>query len=248
MLLEAGLARAGRPMRVIVTGLPMVTREGGPLPACDQVPAGRDGLPLPVCGEAAGLAGSGNGLGLLAGVRLFPKTHGFVLAEWCVGSLCRWMAERRLPLFMWHTEIEWEAVYRLAKVFSELAIVIESQPRKIIYQLRPLMALMRDCPNVHVEISNLTGPAFEMLLEDFGARRLIYGSFLPANDPLVAAGMILDAEISEDDRALIAGGNLRGLTGGPCQAPDFGPAGSRSHTGGSQSHTDSGTGTRGGQS
>lgn len=230
LLLAAGLERLGRPLRVIVTGLPLVTCEGGPLPGRAEAPVGRDGLPLPGCGEVAESAGNGNGPGLLAGVRLFPKTHGFVLAEWCVGSLCRWMAERRLPLFMWHTEIEWEAVHRLAKAFGDLAIVIESQPRKIIYQLRPLMALLRDCPNVHVEISNLTGPAFEMLLEDFGATRLIYGSFLPANDPLVPAGMILDAAISDDDRALIAGGNLRGMIEGPCQDREFRPAGSRSHT------------------
>lgn len=190
LLLEAGLERAGRPLRMIATGLPLVTREGGPLPGC---------------GEAAAL---------LAGVRLYPKTHGFVLAEWCVGSLCKWMIERRLPLFMWHTEFEWESVYRLAKTFGDLAIVIESQPRKVIYQLRPLMALLRDCPNVSLEISNLTGPAFEMILADFGARRLIYGSFLPANDPLVPVGMILDASVSDDDRALIAGGNLRGLVEG----------------------------------
>ena len=31
------------------------------------------------------------------------------------------------------------------------------------------------------------------------------------NDPLVPMGMILDAEISEAEKAMIAGGNLRAL-------------------------------------
>jgi hypothetical protein len=51
-------------------------------------------------------------------------------------------------------------------------------------------------------------------LQHVGAGRLIFGSFLPVSDPLVPLGLILDAEMSEADRALIAGGNLRRLIGG----------------------------------
>jgi predicted TIM-barrel fold metal-dependent hydrolase len=65
-----------------------------------------------------------------------------------------------------------------------------------------------------VEISNLTGPAFEIALQQVGPERLIFGSFLPVGDPLVPLGMILDAELSEDGRGLVAGGNLRRLIGG----------------------------------
>ena len=71
---------------------------------------------------------------------------------------------------------------------------------------------MRDCGNVLVELSNFVGEGFvEYATREFGAHRLIFGSFLPVNDPLVAMGMILDAEIAEEQKALMAGENLRRL-------------------------------------
>ncbi|MDD5705897.1 MAG: hypothetical protein PHR35_08225 [Kiritimatiellae bacterium] len=145
-----------------------------------------------------------------AGVRLFPKSHVFPLAEWTIGSLCRWMMERRLPLFIWHSELDWTVLYSLAKAFPELTIVVESQPQKILYHVRPLFALMGECPKVLVETSNFIGQGvIEYTVRHFGPERLVFGSFLPVGDPLVPLGMLLDADIAEPDKALIAGGNLR---------------------------------------
>ena len=179
------LAAAG--LHVIMTGLPLVRPEVGPLPG--------QGEPHP----------------RTRGVRVFPKTHGFPLTPWCAGTLCEWLVARRLPLFVWHTELDWGELRDLARQLPDLSIVVESQPRKIIYQARPLFALMNDCPNVFLEISNLTGPCFDLALGSFGPERLIFGSFMPVGDPFVPSGLILDAAMSDADRALVAGGNLRRL-------------------------------------
>jgi predicted TIM-barrel fold metal-dependent hydrolase len=73
---------------------------------------------------------------------------------------------------------------------------------------------MRDCPNVHIETSNLVGQGYiESVVREFGAQRLLYGSFLPVNDPFAAAGMLVDADIAESDKLLIASGNIRRLMG-----------------------------------
>lgn len=189
-LLAAGVDTTGSGLGIIMTGLPLFPSESGPLPGMGEPPSH------------------------LRGARLFPQSHGFPLADWLIGSLARWMIDRRLPLFIWHTELDWQDLYALSKAFPDLAIVVESQPRKIIYQTRPLLALMRDCPNTFLEISNLTGPAFELALKSVGPTRLIFGSFMPVNDPFVPLGMLLDAHIPDPDRALIAGGNLRRLLGG----------------------------------
>lgn len=188
--LEAGIESAGTNLYATLTGLPLFPSEGGPLPGLGDLPD------------------------RVRAVRVFPRTHGFPLTDWVIGSLGKWMIERRLPLFVWHTELDWPELYGLAKALPKLAIIVESQPRKIIYHLRPLLAVMRDCPNTYVEISNLTGPGFELVLQHVGAERLIFGSFLPVSDPLVPLGIVLDTEMSDADRALIAGGNLRRLIGG----------------------------------
>jgi len=188
LALEAAMPKLPEQTCVVWTGLPLDLAEPGPLP-------GQGPLPDRV-----------------RGVRIFPKSHHFPLADWVVGSLCRWLVEHRLPLWMWHVELDWPSLYTLARQWPELLIVVETQTQKILYHTRPLLALMRQCPNVHVEISNFVGVhAVEYVVGRLGAERLIFGSFQPASDPLVPMGMVLDADISENDKTLIAGGNLRRL-------------------------------------
>jgi hypothetical protein len=170
------------------TGLPLFPAELGPVPGSTETPKE------------------------VRGVRIFPKSHHFPLTEWCIGSLCEWLIARRMPLFIWHTELDWPPMYQIAKTFPKLSIVIETQVQKILYHIRPLFLLMRDCRNVLLEISNFVGPGYiEYAAREFGAERLIFGSFLPVNDPFVAMGMVLDSEVPEEQKTLIAGGNLRRL-------------------------------------
>ena len=172
----------------VMAGLPLYPEDSGLLP-------GRSALPASV-----------------RGVRIFPVTHRFDLAPYCVGSLCDWLAARHLPLFIWHTELDWRALWELARAFPALPIVVETQTQKILYHTRRLFPLMRDCPNVRIEISNFVGAGFlEFAVREFGAERLLFGSFLPVNDPLVPMGLVLDADLSDQDKATIAGGALRRL-------------------------------------
>jgi hypothetical protein len=172
----------------IWTGLPLYPAEPGPLPGQGELP--RE----------------------LRGVRIFPKSHNYPLADWVVGSLCQWLIEHRLPLWIWHVEFDWPSLYALTGAFPQLKVIVESQTQKILYHSRPLFAVMHQRRNVLVEISNLVGPRMiEHCVRQFGAERLIFGAFQPISDPTVPIGMVIDAEIRESDRALIAGGNLRRL-------------------------------------
>jgi hypothetical protein len=148
----------------------------------------------------------------MRGVRLFPQTHHFSLSPWVVGELCEWCIEHRMPVFVWHVEIRWDDLHGLASAFPSLNLVVETQWQKILYHVRDLAALLRSCPNVHVETSNFIGQDhITQFVKTFGAERLLFGSFLPVNDPYTAIGMILDADISDGEKERIAGGNLRRL-------------------------------------
>ena len=148
----------------------------------------------------------------MRGVRLFPRTHHFQLSPWVIGSLCEWCVSRRLPVFLWHTEVDWESLHGLAVAFPTLTIVVDTQWQKILYHNRDLFSLLDACANVLVESSNLLGQDFvSWMARRWGAERIVFGSFLPAADPWSAIGMILDADISAEEKALIAGGNARGV-------------------------------------
>jgi hypothetical protein len=178
-------------MFAVWTGLPLFPDEEGPLPGV--------GDPHPS----------------LRGVRVFPASHNFPLEEWVTGDLCRWLLEHKLPLFVWHTEVSLASLYTLAKSFQELNIILETQTKKILYHARVLFSLMRECQNVFIETSNFVGQGYiEFAVREFGAKRLLFGSFMPVNDPLVPIGMLLDAEIDEQLKRLIAGGNLERIIRG----------------------------------
>jgi hypothetical protein len=176
---------AGENWRVVFTGLPLYPRDAGPLPGYEAPHRS------------------------MGGVRLFPTSHSYEPTEWVVGSLLHWLEEHGLPLFLWHTEIGWMDLYALARNHPGLSIILETQREKILYHMRSLLPLMRDCSNVSVDLSNLTGQGYlEQTVREFGAERLLYGSFFPVNDPAVVMGMLLDADIALHERVLIASGNL----------------------------------------
>lgn len=186
--LENTLPAQSENIRAIWTALPLFPAERGPLPGMGDLPAS------------------------VRGARIFPRSHNFPLESWVVGSLCEWLIQHRMPLFIWHTELDWVRLRELAKTFKELSIVVETQMQKILYHTRPLFAVMHDCHNLRVEISNFAGAGFiEYAARQLGAERLIFGSFLPVSDPLVPMGMVLDADISQSEKALIAGDNIRRL-------------------------------------
>jgi len=174
----------------IWTGLPLFPGEPGPLPGSDPV------------------------FVRVKGIRLFPKSHKFLLADFVVGSLLDFMTQVRLPLFVWHTELDWASLDEIAGKFPKLTVIVETQTQKILYHMRTLLPLMRERPNVLLDTSNLSGQDYlEYGVKTLGPERFIFGSFLPVFDPLAPIGAILDARISEDDKRLIAGDNLRRIVG-----------------------------------
>jgi len=175
----------------IWTGLPLKPHEQSPLPGFDKPDSH------------------------LRGVRLFPKTHHYLLTAWSIGGLCEWCMEYRIPLYIWHVEVDWGYLHSLARAYPELAIIVESQWQKIMYQNRNLYGIMDTNKNIYHEISNFVGPDFlTHAVRTFGAERFLYGSFLPVNDPYAAMGMIVDADISLEEKRLIAGENMKRIVGG----------------------------------
>ncbi|MFH1009531.1 MAG: hypothetical protein V1800_18800 [Candidatus Latescibacterota bacterium] len=143
-------------------------------------------------------------------VRVFPNTFRYALVDWCVGTLCELLIEKQMPLFVFHTETTFQDLYGIAQRYPDLQIVLESQVRKILYHTRMVLPLLRACPNIALEISNFCGQGMiEYTVNALGPERLLFGTFAPANDPLVPLGMLLQANISEEAKRAIAGSTIR---------------------------------------
>src|SRR3954471_11611506 len=74
---------------------------------------------------------------------------------------------------------------------------------------------VRDCPNVLVETSGFdpTAGFLEMAVRELGAERIVFGSHFMARSAGTEMGKVIGAEITDDQRRLIFGGNLRRVLG-----------------------------------
>jgi len=141
------------------------------------------------------------------------------LEEWCLGPLFAPLEEARVPVFLCPTDrrvgerddaTDWSGVVRLCKGFPELPVIVTES--RIYKSQRALCAALDACENLHVDVSALWLHHFiEFLCKRFGARRLVRGSQLPYRTPGATLMQLDYSDISDEDKALIAGGNLRRL-------------------------------------
>ena len=160
---------------------------------------------------------------LSAGVRMArmfpawsPQAHRFSLEEWCVGDLLRALEAARMPLECDFTlfrrgEPPWPDIYRICHLHPKLPVILmDIQGRNN----RTLYALLKQCPNAHVQTSGLNvHHGLADFRRHFGPERLIFGSGYPIK---TLGGAVLQVErsgLSDDDRRLVAAGNLERLVG-----------------------------------
>ena len=144
-------------------------------------------------------------------VRLFPQTHNYSLAEWCAGDLLAALERRRIPVFIDHDETNWEVVNSACEAHPELPLVLLRVNYRAHRFLYPLFARHR---NLHVEIGLFVAhDALADCAQRHGAERMLFGSALPHFTPGGPMANIAYAAMSDREKTLIAGGNLRRLLG-----------------------------------
>ncbi|MBT9138974.1 MAG: hypothetical protein DDT31_01554 [Syntrophomonadaceae bacterium] len=145
-------------------------------------------------------------------VKLFPKVHNFVLSDYCSGSLLRLLEERRIPVTLWHTQTEWNEIDRLCKTYPQLPIIIEGVARKLFYDTRIFYPLLAKHQNLFLESHNLTDYlGLDDIVRKFGAEKVIFGTFIPENDPEAALMPIVYGNFTLKEKQMIASGNLLSL-------------------------------------
>jgi len=142
----------------------------------------------------------------------FPAVHRYHLNTTTMGALLDEMEARDIPLFLTRRgSVEGDLVYRVADEvladFPELHLIIVGHGSW--GEDRYFRPLMERYDNFAVDTSRyeLDG-GIEAICESYGPERLLFGSQLPETPPGGPLLTLLHADISDEDRALIAGGNL----------------------------------------
>ena len=142
-------------------------------------------------------------------VRLFPTEHQFRLSEWTCGELLDALAESGCPVLLSINHSNWDEIASVLAAHPTLNLIVLD----VYYRVdRYAYPLMEKFPGLRIETATYCGHReVEKVCERFGADRLIFGTGLPFRDPGAAISRITYAEISDDEKATIAGGTLRRL-------------------------------------
>lgn len=151
-------------------------------------------------------------------VRLFPRSHNFPLRSPRRSELFTLLEERLVPVFLDIDEADHRDVIALLEQHPELRLVLGNCGTSSLFgiyrEFRWLYEIMEMFEQVCIETSFLIGfRSIEDLCHRFGARRVLFGSRMPYLEPGSPMVRVLHAEIDEEKKALIAGGNLERLLG-----------------------------------
>ena len=145
-------------------------------------------------------------------VRLFPKTHHYLINEWSYSYLPKLLEAYRVPLFVWTEEMDWNEVYALSRAYPRLPIVVEQCEVEAFFNLGYLVPLLESTANVYLETNRVHEYlALDVLVERLGGNRFIYGSNMPVDDPYPQLAVITMGDFPNEDKKRIAHENLESL-------------------------------------
>lgn len=152
----------------------------------------------------------------VAALYLFYKHFDLPLEGFAVDDLCAALEEERVPLFLCPNVLygggsdqsDWRNVVRICQAFPNLPVVLTEE--RLYRGQRPLAEAMAACPNLKLDISTVwLDKKIEFICRELGADRMVWGSQMPSRTPGSPLMQLNYSDISEDELALIAGGNMR---------------------------------------
>lgn len=148
-------------------------------------------------------------------LRAFPRTLHHSMEQWQTGRILAHMEGRRIPLMLWHTQVSWDEIDKMARSYPRLSIIIDGSDRKLMYENRNLLKLLYERENVYLETHSATQFLFlETLINKYGIDRIVFGSNYPYEDPNAPLYMVFKLDCGNETKSRILRGNLQKLIGG----------------------------------
>jgi len=146
-------------------------------------------------------------------LRIYPsqRDHSFGVDDWHSGDLFAMLEETRAPLFVDLNQLSWGDVRGILTNHPQLRLVITRLHYNCGRHLYPLLDKFE-----HLYIESIGMKIFaglEDICRRFGAERILFGSAAPLHSGGAAVGMVMYADISDEEKTMIAGKNLERLLG-----------------------------------
>lgn len=154
--------------------------------------------------------------------RLFPPSaHPYLIASWACGDLLEALEKHRIPVLFAGSDLSRfpdeksqgfsvQNVIEICEKYPDLPVVIL---RLNFTARRIIIPMLKKFSNLHIEISYYqVHQGLEFLCKNAEVvQQVLFGTGMPLGNPGAPLTAILYADVSEDDKRLIAGDNLRRL-------------------------------------
>ncbi len=141
-----------------------------------------------------------------------PEKDRVPFVDWLYGPLLEWLSAEKIPLWVSLADSSPGEIMNTLRLFPDLTVVLVGAHYSHSTMVGPML---RKLPKAYLELSrfeNLAG--IETLIDEFGAKRLLYGSYFPryAMGPMLF--YLHHSDVDESDLAAICAGNLERILGG----------------------------------
>lgn len=154
----------------------------------------------------------------MVAARIFPRSHGYMPNEIVIGEYLTALEEASIPLFVDADEISLSDLGGICDAHPNLNVILLSADWSDAHNV---FSYMKKYKNLNLDLSRFqVHYGIELLVDKFGADRILFGSRLPKMSAGAARAFIDYADISDNDKRKIAGGNLARLLNVelPCEA------------------------------
>ena len=154
--------------------------------------------------------------GRVQAIRLYnARGMGLPFSRWAYDTMLGWLEKEQIPLIIPLPEADANELINTLQAFPKLVTILCGAHYSHHMWVRPLLSTL---PNAYLELCRYEPLGqFEAICDEFGAGRLVYGSWYSR----YAMGPILfythHCGWSDDDLALICGGNLERILRGEGQ-------------------------------
>ena len=139
--------------------------------------------------------------------KVYPQSGGFRLDAFYAGALLELLDALRIPLLMDWSEVDPGTLPQVTADFPGIPFVLLNSGFR---SSRFMYPLMEKRGNVFFDVGRFDDfGLIEEIVAKFGAGRLLFGSSMPAINPGAAITMVCRADIPDEDKVLILGGNWR---------------------------------------
>ncbi len=143
--------------------------------------------------------------------KIFPATHAFSPSEIVMGEYYTELERAGIPLLVDKAQLGWPDLAEILSNHPSMNVLVQGVSWSDFHNL---MAHLRKFSNLYTDLSNMQSNfAVEIISTELGADRICMGSGLPLMCPGAARSFIDYADVSAEEKQLMAGGNLARLCG-----------------------------------